>query len=63
MIDRKFKAAAMWAFASAVLSFFGFIHGTQLGWAMSPKVTLGALWPGVPRCRNTGEISIQLSFT
>ncbi len=41
IIDRRFKAAAMWAFAGAALSFFGFIHGTQLGWAMSPQVTLG----------------------
>jgi AGZA family xanthine/uracil permease-like MFS transporter len=24
-----------------VLAFFGFIHGTQLGWAVSPEVALG----------------------
>ena len=41
IIDRRFRAAAMWAFAGAALSFFGFIHGTQLGWAMSPQLTLG----------------------
>jgi adenine/guanine/hypoxanthine permease len=41
IIDRRLKEAAMWAFAGAVLAFFGFIHGTQLGWAMSPQVALG----------------------
>jgi AGZA family xanthine/uracil permease-like MFS transporter len=41
IIDRKFNAAAIWAFAGAVLAFFGFIHGTQLGWAVSPQVALG----------------------
>ncbi len=41
IIDGKFKAAAIWAFSGAVLAFFGFIHGTQLGWAMSPEVALG----------------------
>ncbi len=41
IIERKFKEAALWSFAGAVLAFFGFIHGTQLGWAMSPQVALG----------------------
>ena len=41
IIEHKLKEAAMWAFAGAVLAFFGFIHGTQLGWAMSPQVALG----------------------
>ncbi len=41
IIDGKFRAAAIWAFAGAVLAFFGFIHGTHLGWAMSPQVALG----------------------
>ena len=41
IIDRNFKAATIWAFAGAVLAFFGFIHGTQLGWAASPDVALG----------------------
>ncbi len=41
IIDREFKAAALWAFAGAVLAFFGFIHGTQLGWAVSAQVALG----------------------
>jgi AGZA family xanthine/uracil permease-like MFS transporter len=41
IIDRQFKMAAMYAFAGAVLSFFGFIHGAQLGWAVSPAVALG----------------------
>jgi len=41
IIEHKLKEAAYWAFAGAVLAFFGFIHGTQLGWAMSPQVALG----------------------
>jgi AGZA family xanthine/uracil permease-like MFS transporter len=41
IIDRQFKMAAMWAFAGAVLSFFGFIHGETLGWAQQPLVALG----------------------
>ena len=31
----------MWAFAGAVLSFFGLIHGETLGWAQQPLVALG----------------------
>jgi AGZA family xanthine/uracil permease-like MFS transporter len=41
IIDRRLKEAAFWAFAGAVLAFFGFIHATQLGWAVSPQVALG----------------------
>jgi AGZA family xanthine/uracil permease-like MFS transporter len=41
IIDRQFKMAAMWAFAGAVLAFFGFIHGETLGWAQQPLVALG----------------------
>jgi AGZA family xanthine/uracil permease-like MFS transporter len=41
IIDRQFRMAAMWAFAGAVLAFFGFIHGETLGWAQQPLVALG----------------------
>src|SRR5262245_47559258 len=41
IIDRRLKEAGLWAFAGAVLAFFGFIHGAQLGWAVSPQVALG----------------------
>jgi AGZA family xanthine/uracil permease-like MFS transporter len=41
IIDRRLKEAGLWAFAGAVLAFFGFIHGGQLGWAVSPQVALG----------------------
>ena len=41
IIDHKLKEAGFWALAGAVLAFFGFIHGTQLGWAVSPQVALG----------------------
>jgi AGZA family xanthine/uracil permease-like MFS transporter len=41
IIDRQLKTAALWAFAAALLSFFGFIHGETLGWAQQPLVALG----------------------
>ena len=43
IIDHRLKEAAFWALAGAVLAFFGFIHGNQLGWAVSPQVALGYL--------------------
>jgi AGZA family xanthine/uracil permease-like MFS transporter len=41
IIEHKLKEAGFWALAGAVLAFFGFIHGGQLGWAVSPQVALG----------------------
>jgi AGZA family xanthine/uracil permease-like MFS transporter len=35
------RHAAAWAFAGAVLSYVGLIHGAQLGWGVSPLVSLG----------------------
>jgi AGZA family xanthine/uracil permease-like MFS transporter len=43
VIDEKMRDAAIWALAGAVLSFIGLIHGSQLGWAVSPLVSLGYL--------------------
>jgi AGZA family xanthine/uracil permease-like MFS transporter len=43
IIDRKFEWAALFAVAGAVLSFFGFIHGTSLGIGSSIAVALGYL--------------------
>jgi AGZA family xanthine/uracil permease-like MFS transporter len=43
IIDRKFDWAALFAAAGAVLSFFGFIHGTSLGVGNSAPVALGYL--------------------
>ena len=43
IIDRKFEWAALFAGAGAVLSFFGFIHGTALGIGSSVPVALGYL--------------------
>src|SRR5215510_3354537 len=47
IIDRQFKSAALWAFAGALLSFFGFIHGETLGWAQQPLVALSYALFGV----------------
>jgi AGZA family xanthine/uracil permease-like MFS transporter len=46
IIDRRLSVAAWWSFAGAVLAFFGFIHGGQLGWAVSPQVALGYVFLG-----------------
>lgn len=43
LIERQFKAAAGYALAGAVLSFFGFVHGAKVGWAEAPTVALGYL--------------------
>ncbi|MBI4562819.1 MAG: regulator [Candidatus Rokubacteria bacterium] len=43
LIDRRFNAAAGYALAAAILAFFGFIHGSKLGWAEAPQVALGYL--------------------
>ena len=41
IIESRLATAAVWAFAGAILAFFGLIHGPQLGWAVSPLVALG----------------------
>lgn len=43
VIDQEFKKAAAFAFAGAVLTFFGFIHGEGVGIAMSPEVVTAYL--------------------
>jgi len=43
MIDHKPKIAAAYALAGSILAFFGFIHGPQVGFAVSPMVSLGYL--------------------
>ena len=40
VIERKFLPAAAFAFAGAVLSFFGFMHGESVGVAVTPSVAL-----------------------
>jgi AGZA family xanthine/uracil permease-like MFS transporter len=41
IIESQMRRAAMWAFAGAILAYVGLIHGSQLGWAVSPMVALG----------------------
>jgi adenine/guanine/hypoxanthine permease len=43
IIDRQFDRAALFAAAGAVLSYFGFIHGTALGIGASTPVAVGYL--------------------
>jgi AGZA family xanthine/uracil permease-like MFS transporter len=43
LIDHKPKMAAVYALAGAVLSYFGFIHGTQVGFGVSPMIAMGYL--------------------
>jgi AGZA family xanthine/uracil permease-like MFS transporter len=47
IIDHKLKYAAVAAFAGAVFAYIGLIHGAQLGWAVSPLVSLGYAMFGV----------------
>jgi AGZA family xanthine/uracil permease-like MFS transporter len=47
IIDSQFRYAAIYAFAGAILAFFGFIHGAQLGIAASPQIALGYALLGV----------------
>ena len=54
IIDKKFKWAALFAAAGAVLSFFGFIHGTSLGVANSAPVALGYLPLGAASIKPAG---------
>jgi len=43
LIDHKPKMAAAYALAGAILSYFGFIHGSQVGIGVSPAIALGYL--------------------
>jgi len=40
VIERQMVKAAAFAFAGAVLTFFGFMHGEQIGFAESPQVAI-----------------------
>jgi adenine/guanine/hypoxanthine permease len=41
VIDREFSKASAFALAGAVLTFFGFMHGEQIGIAQTPTVATG----------------------
>jgi AGZA family xanthine/uracil permease-like MFS transporter len=41
IIEKRLVTAAVTAFIGAALSYIGLIHGTQLGWGVSPIVALG----------------------
>jgi adenine/guanine/hypoxanthine permease len=43
VIERQFGQAAAFALAGSLLTFFGFIHGEEIGVAQSPVVALGYL--------------------
>jgi AGZA family xanthine/uracil permease-like MFS transporter len=43
IIDRHFMKAAGFAFAGAILTFFGLMHGQQIGIAVTPVVALSYL--------------------
>jgi AGZA family xanthine/uracil permease-like MFS transporter len=47
IIDRQFERAAIYAAAGAVLAFFGFIHGTSLGFGNSAPVALGYVFMAI----------------
>lgn len=41
MIDRRFNAAALWCVTGAVLTWFGVLHSSSLGWAATPEASAG----------------------
>jgi len=43
VIDKKFEEASYFAAAGAVLTFFGFMHGETVGFAMTPSVAAAYL--------------------
>jgi adenine/guanine/hypoxanthine permease len=43
IIEQQLEKAASFALAGAFLTFFGFIHGEEIGFAQSPVVALGYL--------------------
>jgi AGZA family xanthine/uracil permease-like MFS transporter len=43
VIERKFEMAAIFAFAGAVLTFFGFMHGEAVGFGVTPAVAVAYL--------------------
>ena len=46
IVDRKFMAAAGFAFAGAVLTFFGLMHGEAIGFDQTPAVALSYVMVG-----------------
>jgi AGZA family xanthine/uracil permease-like MFS transporter len=46
IIDRNFRSATIFALAAAVLSFFGLIHGTQIGVAVNLDIVVGYVLMG-----------------
>jgi AGZA family xanthine/uracil permease-like MFS transporter len=56
IIEGRLNTAAAWAFAGAILAFFGLIHGAQLGWSVSPLVALGYALFGVT-CFTLAKVS------
>ena len=40
VVDRKYAEASYFAGAGAVLTFFGFMHGETVGFAVTPTVAL-----------------------
>ncbi|MGH8734046.1 MAG: hypothetical protein ACREVB_10225, partial [Burkholderiales bacterium] len=65
VIEREFVKASAFALAGAVLTFFGFMHGEQIGLAQSPAVALsyllvsGVLAGCVPRARPVSKTHID----
>jgi AGZA family xanthine/uracil permease-like MFS transporter len=47
IIERKHQHAAAFALAGSILTFFGFMHGEEIGWARSPMVAISYLMVAV----------------
>jgi hypothetical protein len=44
VVDKKYAEASAFAAAGAVLTFFGFMHGESVGFAVTPMVAFGYAW-------------------
>jgi AGZA family xanthine/uracil permease-like MFS transporter len=56
IIDRDFRGATVFALAAAMLSFFGLIHGAQVGFAVNLDIVIGyVLMAGI-----TGYLALRV---
>ncbi|MFV8816285.1 hypothetical protein [Haliea sp. E17] len=66
VIEREYTRVAAFSLAGCLLSFFGFMHGEAVGWAVSPApavayglLALGAGWHGL---RKTSEVPVPAGY-
>jgi adenine/guanine/hypoxanthine permease len=68
IVDKKFLAAAAFAAAGAVLTFFGFMHGESVGIAVTPTVAIAyaavaAFLFALSRTADVAEVAVSSPHT